>query len=166
LYRISFTVKAAEQRTIVSYAGKSVDPWTAYSNYDTFTITDSLKEYSYIFDMKSTDVNSRIVFDLGKSVFGVTISEIKLEELTLKTTSSAYISNDIKIFPNPVKNSFRITNAEGISSVALYNLSGQKVFVTSIENGDEIDASKLEPGVYILNLETGKRNFSYKIVKQ
>jgi endoglucanase len=164
-YRISFTAKATEQRTLVGYAGKSVDPWSAYSNYDTFTLTDSLIEYSYIFDMKTTDLNSRIVFDLGKSVSDLMISEIKLEELTLKTTSSPYAKNNLMIFPNPVKNSFKITNAEGISLVALYNLSGQKVFAASIGNDNEIDVSKLEPGVYILNVKNGKRNFSYKIVK-
>jgi endoglucanase len=165
-YQVSFTAKASEPRSLNFYTGMSVSPWSAYSDYITLSITDSLKEYSYVFDMDTTDLYSRIVFDLGKSAADVIISEVKLEELTLKNTSSTLIENNLHISPNPVKTSFMMTGIENIFSVSIYTLSGHKVFELYKPISSSVNISRLESGIYILNIGDGNRNYTYKVIKQ
>jgi endoglucanase len=165
-YRVSFKVKAAAPRTIICYTGMSVSPWSSYSEYGTFSITDSLKEYSFIFDMKTTDLSSRIVFDLGKSVTGIEVSEVRLEELTLKTTSTPIVKSNLQVWPNPVKSSFMISGVDNIDFLSVYNISGQTILEKTGPVTGQIDISDLFPGIYILAIDDGKTKYSVKIMKE
>lgn len=74
------------------------------------------------------------------------------------------VRNDLKISPNPADKVITIETKEQITSVVLVNLNGQKILESNINT---IDISKLQPGVYIVNvnLKNGT-SVSKKIIKK
>lgn len=64
-------------------------------------------------------------------------------------------SNNLKLYPNPVKEQFYISGMEaGINKLIIYNLSGQKVMQTEyLVSGDNVNVSHLDKGIYILSLQ-------------
>ena len=71
------------------------------------------------------------------------------------------------ISPNPFFNNFNIDSKELITNYAIFDISGKQISLTS--NKIELDnqASKLQTGMYILNLvfENGQ-SANYKLVKK
>ena len=84
-YAVSFTASSTVSRSFISYIGMNSDPWTAYSDYNTFTPTNDKKEMKYVFVMSENDVNNaRIVFDLGGGALTkLTLSSFSLSEVNI-----------------------------------------------------------------------------------
>ncbi|MDB4158045.1 DUF5011 domain-containing protein [bacterium] len=62
-------------------------------------------------------------------------------------------SNPINVYPNPTASNWTVASSSIINSVKLFNLLGQKVFEkTSNDTKVNIDASNLETGVYMLQI--------------
>lgn len=69
---------------------------------------------------------------------------------------------DIQLFPNPVEDVLRIRGAEKGAFISLLTLSG----ITLIQTRDmELDLGGLEPGGYLLKIESGHRIRMSKIIK-
>ncbi len=71
----------------------------------------------------------------------------------------------IKIYPNPIENSFTIEGIVGVLEIKIYNSFGQLVFVDKTFNGAvQID---LVPGIYFLNIKQVESNksFTMKLIK-
>ncbi len=79
-------------------------------------------------------------------------------EGTVNASGFATSNNNIdvsetKIYPNPANDFITISNAEGISSIEVYNLIGRKVKVfTDVTEGSTFDVSDLPKGMYLLRL--------------
>ncbi len=87
-YRFSFKAGATAPRTISTSIGKASDPWNAYSDYYTPSLTTTEEAFSYTFTMKDeTDRAARISFDLGNALPGVTVYDVKVEEIRIITSS-------------------------------------------------------------------------------
>ena len=164
-YRITFTAKATEERTMTAYTGMSSSPWSAYSEYNGITLADTFKTYAYIFEMDETDLNARIVFDLGTSESDVAFSEIKLEELLVSGTD-VITKKSIKIFPNPVQNKITISGAGNFTSFEIFNLTGEIISSGQIQYNRKYDVSELPHGTYIMKVSDGVKPQSLKILKQ
>lgn len=80
-----------------------------------------------------------------------TINQSSVKSANTSTISESSALNELRMSPNPVTSSF--TLSEEVSSVSVFNSIGQKVMDF---NGSQIsyDVSKLEQGVYILNVST------------
>lgn len=74
-------------------------------------------------------------------------------------------ATSIKIFPNPIENSFKIEGVNGASHMTIYNSVGQLVYKEEIYNG-EVQLSLL-PGLYFLTIKHLKSNkiFTTKLIK-
>jgi hypothetical protein len=60
--------------------------------------------------------------------------------------------NRVKIYPNPAKSQFTVTNVEN-ASLYLYNIVGQEVFSTySTEENTVVNVNSLPQGVYVLKV--------------
>ncbi len=68
-----------------------------------------------------------------------------------------------KIYPNPVTDKLYITNNKN-SIISIYSLEGQKIMEQKI-SGNSINLSKLNRGIYILELNNGKKIYRQKIIK-
>ena len=74
-------------------------------------------------------------------------------------------SNNIGIYPNPVKNDFRIDFNEG-STFEIINLMGQVVYNGNLIKNTIVQTSNLYSGVYLIKFKTGN-TFEYrKIIKE
>jgi len=171
-YRVSFKAKSSEQRGSSSYVGKASDPWTAYSGYIGITLDDLVGDYSYSFTMgKNSDSQARLVFDLGKSSAGITIYEIKVEEISLDMPATGFIDEirkqNIKAYPNPVFSALHVPNLQKYNHVQLVDIKGQSAGLMRIEAlANTINMEMLPAGVYLLRLFGNGLVDQLKIVKE
>lgn len=85
--------------------------------------------------------------------------------VTLYFEDNTFVSN-IKIFPNPIENSFKIQGDTGMSELTIYNLLGQLVYKEKILN-EEVKVNLL-PGIYVLTIRQVETNkiFTTKLIKK
>lgn len=168
-YRLSFKVKADKNRSITSYLGQQKSPWTAYSGYNGIFISDTFAVYSYVFDMTTNNNETRIVFDLGKSLHDVTFEYIILEEVVLQSPTSATFIKNIKskIYPNPVNKHIVIDNQDDFQQFSLINLQGEILLnKTLIPFKNRIYLEHLSSGIYFVKLMNEHNRFATKIIKK
>ena len=59
----------------------------------------------------------------------------------------------------------KVESNNGQASIKLYSVFGQCVYKKSVNNGEEIDLSRLDDGTYILQVVSEEKNISKRIVK-
>jgi hypothetical protein len=81
------------------------------------------------------------------------------------STEKPVQSESITVFPNPANNkvSVNIPNATIVDSVAIYNITGQKVLTTA--NTQNIDISSLSAGTYFIKVTGNNAVYTKKIIK-
>jgi endoglucanase len=168
MYRVSFTAKATATRPAVAYTGKSADPWNAYSDYNSFQFSADEETLSYTFTMNSTsDNNSRIVFDLGKSAIAFTMSDIRMEEIRIMTQSTSNRQASLRFYPNPFNNEITIENYSGLTKAEIILLTGSVIQFNRLAPGsNHIKTGQLPAGVYLLMLAGDRESESYTIIKR
>ena len=72
--------------------------------------------------------------------------------------------NGIIISPNPVTSTFSIKSTERIETIAIFDLTGRRVF--SNAGSSEVDISGLPHGLYMIKVKTEKDVYSEKIFKK
>lgn len=70
----------------------------------------------------------------------------------------------VHFYPNPVNNELNISGYEKIELLRIFDLKGQAVFETKNTNG-KINLSKLNTGMYFLEVHSGKRVWRNKFLK-
>jgi len=167
MYRVSFRASAAAPRTINTYVGKSGDPWNAYSDYHRLTLETTEKIFSYIFTMPATDLSSRLVFDLGVSAVGVTLSDIRLESLTIVTSAPQQPASSPLFYPNPVKDELNIIQAKSFRRVSVVSPGGAVIHSQILQPGtNRLQLKHLVPGWYVLRFENERQPAVFKLLKQ
>jgi aryl-phospho-beta-D-glucosidase BglC (GH1 family) len=169
-YRISFKAIASESRSASFYAGKDSDPWNAYSGYNGISIPTNETAYSFTFTMANpTDMNARLVFDFGKDTTGVSVTEIKVDELILMTTSldDVEVESQVNIYPNPFETLLYCEDLDKFDYMEVYDLQGRLWRRSFIETHDRvINLDNIPKGMYLLRLEGKGKQASIKIVKK
>lgn len=76
------------------------------------------------------------------------------------------ISNNISLYPNPVKDILHIQNT-GDTRASIYNMAGSLIKTLKLSNGiNKIDTEILEKGNYFLIVGEGSNQKSFPIIKQ
>lgn len=79
---------------------------------------------------------------------------------------STFISDDFKLYPNPVKNALQIDSKINIREVEIDNMSGQElIHQLNDASSTTIDLSGLSAGLYFVKIHTDLGSGIYKIVK-
>ena len=75
---------------------------------------------------------------------------------------------DISIYPNPGNGSFRIKAAQNfkLETLSVYDAAGRLVFSKSVEAGDVILQTGLNPGLYLVDIQTRSGNYQRKLIVQ
>lgn len=81
-----------------------------------------------------------------------------------KTTSKSVITNEQRVYPNPVENTLYIGGFEEIKSYSLYNAAGRLLKVGG--NEKEIYVGNLVTGSYIVVVEGISEKKSFKFIKK
>ena len=94
-----------------------------------------------------------------------------LDDVKIQYDSGASVEDlQAKVFsyhPNPVSNVLNLQAHVAISNVNIYNILGQEVLaVTPSQTQSEIDFSSLKAGVYLVKVQIGNTEGTFKIVKQ
>jgi hypothetical protein len=73
-----------------------------------------------------------------------------------------------KMYPNPTSNILNIETPKGATEICIYNLYGNKVLAKLVQNQElnQIEASSLVAGIYIVEVKTNAGNFRRKFVKK
>jgi hypothetical protein len=86
-------------------------------------------------------------------------------------TASVDLSNtdELNIYPNPGNGRFTLTAAGTIHSIAIYSVSGAKVFNMNninTQNNSEINLTSFSPGIYLLKAHVSGKQHSRKLIIQ
>ena len=75
--------------------------------------------------------------------------------------------NNVTFYPNPVKDFLTLVSETKIETVHLYNVSGQKMNISSKPENSTLNMSTLPSGVYIVSIIlVDGRNESFKVIKK
>ncbi len=86
---------------------------------------------------------------------------------TLATNDFAIISNDLKVYPNPVKHILHLSNETSITSAVIYTILGQEVLSSFINtNEGTIDVSILQKGTYFVKIVADNQVKTIKVIKE
>ncbi|HMG93361.1 MAG TPA: cellulase family glycosylhydrolase [Chryseolinea sp.] len=169
-YRISFKAQAAANRSATFYAGKASDPWNAYSGYNSINIGTTESFYTFSFMMNNpTDPAARLVFDLGTNLTSVSITEIKVEEITTTITSieEPSLPNAPLAYPNPVTSILYVDSLDSYTEATVSDMRGQSLLRFAISPGTTtVNFENVAPGLYILILRGNGRHDHLKVIKE
>jgi hypothetical protein len=92
-------------------------------------------------------------------------SVIFINESQTLSIQDINIQDDIKFFPNPVKDLLTITNKNGtVNKVEVFNAQGQ--LVKSFEETPNYDIRNLSKGIYFVKISSSKGDKTVKIIKE
>lgn len=81
--------------------------------------------------------------------------------------NSSFDDAGFTYFPNPVKNSLNLSYIHEISSTEVFNMIGQRVLSTKINNNSgQVDMSSLSTGAYMVKVIAGNQVKTIKVVKE
>ncbi|HSD13671.1 MAG TPA: T9SS type A sorting domain-containing protein [Flavobacterium sp.] len=107
--------------------------------------------------------------DLGQLGLGNTTNNSNLTVVNCPTTlsSASFNAQNLKVYPNPVKDILTVSNDGEITSAAIYNLLGQEVLAKAINaNEDTIDVSSLQSGTYLIKVTSDNAVKTLKFIKK
>ncbi len=112
-----------------------------------------------------TAIIYRTGFVNDTTAFSVTDKDININITLQAVTAIAQNSaNRIVIYPNPASDNFFVKNAEN-SVMTITDMFGRRVLRTKLNsNNENIDVSKLQAGIYIININLKKSVFQTKII--
>ncbi len=91
------------------------------------------------------------------------------KQVTLVPDISTFVNNNdegfVKIYPNPVSNRIFVKGFEN-ARVRIYSLNGILLKDCNVNDGKGVDVSTLQEGIYLLQVITGNKVYSEKIIKQ
>ena len=131
-------------------------------------LADHLLTFNTVIPLSSTATTVTIRID----EMSTTASNIRFRihhvdvigQMTLSTNDFETEETSVKVFPNPVSNSFQIDSNNTIERVELYNITGQLLKTFSQEAN--YDISDLATGIYIANIKTLSGSKTMKILKK
>ncbi len=86
------------------------------------------------------------------------------DQTTLSTNSNTFDNSGLKIYPNPVASSFKISKV--FTDAVLYSITGKKLLKFSGDN-EHFNVSKLNTGIYLLRINDNKGNSEFiKLIKE
>ena len=154
----TYTYNVNNNKTNEFYQKWNDTVWITSAQYiTTYDANNFEKSYSEkAWNSTGTEVQS------GDSTYYYFYTNLGINELKLQDAG-------ITVYPNPTSGKFTVSSKSVINSLEIYNLQGQQVCYGANFNGRttaEIDLSNQSKGTYILNVHSGAKVYSCKIVLQ
>lgn len=88
---------------------------------------------------------------------GFTFTTLSIDSYNLEAT--------ISLYPNPANNYITVSNTDKVSEVVIFDITGKEVIKTNLVN-NQVDISKLNSGMYLVNLIGNDINVVKKLMKK
>lgn len=144
------SVNYFEMRLPLQFTGTGGQVYTTYVN-------NTINNESFTVNVPFTITG--VKFDPEKHIIS------RNNTATLGIDHVDFEKDQIEIYPNPVGTVLTIDHVSPIDKVTMTNMAGQEIAVHFI-NKDQIDFSKLSPGVYLVKLHTKNSTKTVKIIKK
>lgn len=120
-----------------------------------------------------------VIVNIQSSVWNHTLvsyvgSTLIIDEIQFKSQPILYAGlpaftakEQLSVFPNPSDGKFSISNEAGISQIIVYNMLGKQVYskiTPNLERISDLDLSNLNKGIYFLEINSGAKLHTQKIV--
>jgi hypothetical protein len=161
-YRVSSQVNGAQFRLI----GYEVD-------YDLVNVPNTYgawKTITHTVHLFEADDSMLIVI---ASVPGFKLNWLEVTKIGLKSAEADKEGHDfgaasgITVFPNPVESTLHIELLNESGKLQLFDMSGKILIEDFIEAGSkDLNVSGLNKGIYIMKVNTGKTQYTKKIIKE
>jgi hypothetical protein len=173
-YTLTFQVASnTEQGSYASdnnYAVYALPPTTQYNGSQT-PVFQELLTVADVAQTKTVDLSAyagqdiRLVFrHYNTSARSLVFDNVKVTQQAVLGTSEASVKNQVAIYPNPATDYINVKTKSGIINTEIYDATGRKV--GSQLNSDKVDVRSLQPGNYIINVETKEGKTSGKFIKK
>ena len=160
-YRLTFNASAVSARAITTVIQRGSDPWTDYGRSN-FNLTTNAQDHTFEFTMNAaTDPSAQLAFHLGATTANVTISNVRLFDITTTSTCDGFIAPSVQMrnsaVPSVMVRSNMLTvgaSPETNVQIRIVNLSGKTVVSINTQGGTTHSLSHIPAGTYIV--EVGK----------
>lgn len=88
---------------------------------------------------------------------------VGLQSFTLSNNGFVLSKNELKVFPNPAKESIILEGVKDKTNFKIYNILGVEVLDGQVNKNEQIKINTLEKGVYLIKVDASE---SLKFVKQ
>ena len=130
-------------------------------------LSTSYDSISFSLDIPESVAAFTVSVLLGEAVGTVVIDDVRitlLNEDSPAATDKTYMNRALDIYPNPADNYFVVTDKlKAGSLINIYNAAG-KMLMSSVLNDRKIDASCLQKGMYIVEVEDGGNKYREKLL--
>jgi len=161
----SVTAKVLIDATAGSYGFNNDNQW----HFLSIPIADFVPE-SAAFSL----TNITEIFVLRSNITGSTAglpNDFAVDNIYASVEQVMSVKDDklltFSISPNPTNDNIVITSAQAIDAISIYNILGQKVMASNPKNSTApISVSKLQAGVYLVNIESAGKTATRRLIKK
>jgi hypothetical protein len=160
----TYTFRILSARDNVS-SSDGLQIWTTEENRDTVLANDNLCHMAELTNLVS-DENGDLTINV-KTVGGTAyINAIEIVEIVPKNiiSNKKRVSNELDIFPNPVKDNIFVKGEIVPSLITIYSCDGRKVKYA--KNTSVVNVSDLRSGIYIVLVNMQESFVTRKIIKE
>lgn len=154
---------------------KALDPNNGYSTVTNNRVTLNSGDSSFSVSATAAELTSGFIIQYGFSVTGLiadpenenSLGSVVVSDNTLSNNDFAKVN--FEVYPNPASSQWTIdAGTESIESVEVFNLSGKLVMQAegNKQSKLELDASQLNPGVYLATIMNASSSKSVKLIKK
>ena len=175
----SYNIGSSAFSMLVAFNGSNgAEPWNSLTEasdgklYGT-THRGGAYDYGVIFRYDTTSGICQVIKNFDGIAGGHPYQDITELNSTVSILTSEKKDPAFSLVPNPASTFFTIrTGASKIERITLYNMIGEEVMIIESQkaNGSDdevnIDISNLKPGVYIVQVNAGKKSWRGKMLKQ
>jgi len=137
-----------------------------YAN-QTIPIDLSASYYALVFNNVNKTVCKLYVPIGSKQLYSVAVEWKDFTNIIdMPTDVPTLLDQIIRIYPNPVKDSFSVTGLNETVRLILTDINGKEVLTCQVGVGENIPVSSLPKGMYILRLITSNGNLERKLIKE
>lgn len=161
------TFGAEKFKVLVSTTNTATASFTVISPNPVTTPSDATwHEYTYNLDAYSGQNIYIAIQCVSQDQFGFAVDDFKVTTTGTLATSevSKASAASVSVFPNPVTDVLNIKAKDKVNSIEIYDISGRKV--NADLDGDKVNVRHLNPGSYIINIETKAGKTTEKFIKK
>jgi len=93
------------------------------------------------------------------------IDNVKINNEVLLSAQDTSTNEDrISMYPNPSADFIKVHTVSAIQNIEVFDVAGKRINLKLNEN--MLDVRDLNPGIYLINIETEDRNFTKKFIKK